>query len=76
MHATITVALLALLAAQAPAQPVYFGLEVQNALQDRSEELFCTGFLSAPASEADFVPRENAIANDRVLLAPGLQVEL
>ena len=52
------------------------GLEVEQHLIQRSQQLFgIVRPLEASASDADFVPREDAIAAQRVKLAEGLQAE-
>lgn len=53
-----------------------FGRLVEIVLQSQSQELFGVGEpLEAPASEANYVPREEAVAGERVILAGGLQAE-
>ena len=51
-----------------------FGLDVEHNLTQRSQQLFgIVRPLEAPASDADFVPRADARADQRVKLAEGLQ---
>lgn len=62
-------------AAQA-ASPADFGLQVEHLLNAQSGRLFgIVRPLPAPASAADYVPREDAAAGQRILLAHGLQAE-
>lgn len=50
-------------------------METQNALHNRSLELFGVGCLDRPADESDYVPREDSTASQRLRLAPGLQAD-
>ena len=53
-----------------------FGLVVEQRLTEQSRPLFgIVQPLEAPASDADFVPRADASASQRVKLAEGLQAE-
>lgn len=62
-------------AALCSAQAADFGMFVQNALKARAKKLTGVRYLGSPASEADYVPRENATAMQRVKLSKGLKAE-
>ena len=53
---------------------VDFGVQTEKLLRAQSEQLFGFGQpLAGPADEGDYVPREAALAGDRVKLAKGLR---
>lgn len=53
-----------------------FGVKVEKRLNARSDKLFgIVEPLAEPADEADYVPREEASAQERILLAKGLKAE-